>query len=105
MAKYNSRRSQQECLQLIIECRLSGMADNAWCERLNIPLSSFYNEVTRLGKKACSIPESTAPSNNSYTLDFTSHQDVVRADIGPVPDQLGHIWLHRMPALHIRLYL
>ncbi|MFQ7877725.1 hypothetical protein [Enterocloster sp.] len=31
------------------------MADNAWCERHNIPLSSFYNAVTRLRKKACAI--------------------------------------------------
>lgn len=83
MARYNPRRSQQEWLQLITECRQSGMADNAWCERHNIPLSSFYNAVARLRKKACAIPESAAPSDSLYTLDFTSHQDVVRVDIGP----------------------
>lgn len=83
MARYNTRRSQQEWLQLITECRQSGMADNAWCERHNIPPSSFYNAVARLRKKACAIPESAAPSDNLYTLDFTSRQDVVRVDIGP----------------------
>lgn len=82
MARYNPRRSQQEWLQLITECRQSGMADNAWCERHNIPLSSFYNAVARLRKKACAIPESAAPSDSLYTLDFTSHQDVVRVGIG-----------------------
>ena len=85
MARYNPRRSQQEWLQLITECRQSGMADNAWCERHNIPLSSFYNAVTRLRKKACAIPDSAARSDNLHTLDFTSHQDVVRIGIDPAP--------------------
>ena len=91
MASYNPRRSQQEWLQLITECRQSGMADNAWCERHNIPLSSFYNAVTRLRKKACAIPDSAAQSDNLYTLDFTSHQDVVRfgIDPAPVPEEAG----------------
>lgn len=91
MARYNPRRSQQEWLQLITECRQSGMADNAWCERHNIPLSSFYNAVTRLRKKACAIPDSAAQSDNLYTLDFTSHQDVVRIGIdpAPVPEEAG----------------
>ena len=59
------------------------MADNAWCERHNIPLSSFYNAVTRLRKKACAIPDSAAQSDNLLYLDFTSHQDVVRIGIDP----------------------
>ena len=83
MARYNPRRSQQEWLQLITECRQSGMADNAWC--------SFYNAVTRLRKKACAIPDSAARSDNLHTLDFTSHQDVVRIGIdpAPVPEEAG----------------
>lgn len=40
MAKYNQRRSEQEWLRLITECRQSDMADNAWCEQHNIPASS-----------------------------------------------------------------
>lgn len=32
MARYNTRRSQQEWNQLITECRQSGMADNTWYE-------------------------------------------------------------------------
>ncbi|RGQ60435.1 IS66 family insertion sequence hypothetical protein, partial [Enterocloster bolteae] len=33
MAKYNPRRSGSEWLQLITECRQSGMPDNVWCEQ------------------------------------------------------------------------
>lgn len=83
MAKYNSRRSQEEWLQLITKCRQSGLADNAWCEQNNVPPSSFYNAVTRLRKKACAIPETTAPSDHTYALDFTSRQEVVRVDLCP----------------------
>lgn len=46
-------------------------------ERHNIPLSSFYNAVTRLRKRACAIPESTASTNTLYTRDFTSHKNIV----------------------------
>ena len=34
MAKYNSRRSQEEWLQLITDCRQSGLADNVYSEEL-----------------------------------------------------------------------
>lgn len=83
MAKYNPRRSSSEWLRLITECRQSGMPDNAWCEQHDIPVSSFYNAVTRLRKEACDIPESAALSGGTYALDFTSRQDVVRVNICP----------------------
>lgn len=81
MAKYNPRRSSSEWLRLITECRQSGMPDNAWCEQRDIPVSSFYNAVTRLRKEACAISKSAALSCGTYALDFTSRQDVVRVNI------------------------
>ena len=51
MASYNPRRSQQEWLQLITECRQSGMADNAWCERHNISLAAFIMRLPDSGRK------------------------------------------------------
>ena len=86
MAKYNPRRSGSEWLRLITECRQSGMPDNAWCEQHNIPVSSFYNAVTRLRKEACDILELAALSGGTYALDFTSRQDVVRVNICPDPE-------------------
>ena len=43
-------------MALIQECRTSGMSDKQWCEMHNIPMSTFYNTITRLRKKACDIP-------------------------------------------------
>ncbi|WP_313151782.1 hypothetical protein [Lacrimispora sp.] len=37
MAKYNPYRFQEEWLQLITECRQSGLADNTWCEAKQRP--------------------------------------------------------------------
>lgn len=62
------------------------MPDNVWCEQHDIHVSSFYNAVTRLRKVACVIPESAALSGSTYSLDFTSRQDVVRVNIGPDPE-------------------
>ena len=86
MANYNPRRSGPEWIRLVTECRQSGMPDNVWCEQHDIPVSSFYNAVTRLLKDACIIPESAALSGSTYALDFTSHQDVVRVNISPDPE-------------------
>lgn len=46
-----NRRSQDEWLQLIQECRSSGLTDRTWCEQHGILVSSFYNAVKRLTMK------------------------------------------------------
>ncbi len=82
MPKRNPRRSSQEWLQLITECRQSGLTDHMWCEQNKIPLSSFYNAVSKLRKESCSVPDSVCSyAAGSYTLDLTSSQDVVRVEI------------------------
>ncbi len=81
------RRSQAEWLQLIMECRNSGMTDRAWCEQHGILVSSFYNAVKRLRKKSCDIPY--VSNKKPYVLDLTSHkQEAVQIDIYPeaIPD-------------------
>ena len=68
-------RSLDEWMELVIQCRQSGLTDAAWCNEHGISPSCFYNAVTRLRKKACQIPE---PADKASTLDLTSHkQDVV----------------------------
>ena len=72
-------RSLDEWMDLVTECRQSGLTDAAWCNEHGISPSCFYNAVTRLRKKACQIPE---PAGKASTLDLTSHkQDVVQITI------------------------
>ena len=74
-------RSLDEWMDLITECRQSGLTDAAWCNEHGISPSCFYNAVTRLRKKACQIPD---PAGKASTLDLTSHkQDVVHIAIEP----------------------
>ena len=74
-------RSLDEWMDLITECRQSGLTDAAWCNEHGISPSCFYNAVTRLRKKACQIPD---PVGKASTLDLTSHkQDVVQIAIEP----------------------
>ena len=74
-------RSLDEWMELVNECRQSGLTDAAWCNEHGISPSSFYNAVTRLRKKACQIPD---PAPKASTLDLTSHkQDVVQIAIEP----------------------
>ena len=65
----NQRRSLNEWMRIITECRQSGLSAAAWCERNDISVSCFYNAVSRLRKKACEIP---APSGKTNVLDITS---------------------------------
>lgn len=51
------RRFDEEWMQLITSCRQSGLPDKEWCTANGIVISSFYNAVVRLRKKACRIPE------------------------------------------------
>ena len=74
-------RSLEEWMELVTECRQSGLTDAAWCNEHGISPSCFYNAVTRLRKKACQIPD---PVGKASTLDLTSHkQDVVQIAIEP----------------------
>lgn len=57
MTTRNPRRSDEEWMNLIQECRTSGLSDKCWCEDHQIPVSSFYRRVSLLRKKACAIPE------------------------------------------------
>lgn len=52
----NARRTDQEWINLIQECRTSGLGDKDWCEKHDIPISSFYTKITKLRRKACDIP-------------------------------------------------
>ena len=75
------RRSMEEWMELVTECRQSGLTDAAWCHEHGISPSCFYNAVTRLRKRACQIPE---PVGKATALDLTSHkQDVVQIAIEP----------------------
>ena len=79
--KRASGRSLDEWMDLVTECRQSGLTDAAWCNEHGISPSCFYNAVTRLRKKACQIPD---PAGKASTLDLTSHkQDVVQIAIEP----------------------
>ena len=60
-------RSLDEWMELVIECRQSGLTDAAWCNEHGISPSCFYNAVTRLRKKACQIPN---PVGKASTLDL-----------------------------------
>ena len=76
-------RSLDEWMDLITECRRSGLCDADWCKKNGIHPSSFYNAVSNLRRKACSLPERTA---NHNVVDLTaSNPDVVQFSI--IPDK------------------
>lgn len=66
--------SLNEWIDLVIECRRSGMTDAAWCNEYGISLSCFYIAVTRLRKKVCQIPD---PVGKASTLDLRFHKQEV----------------------------
>lgn len=84
MAGKRISRTDPEWLDLIMECRQSGLSDAQWCRNNRIPESTFYNAVCRLRKKACAIPASSVHDRPGKVLDLTSaSQDVVPIRIEP----------------------
>ena len=46
-------------LELITQCRFSGLTDRQWCIENGISISTFYYHVRTLLKKACGVPKPT----------------------------------------------
>ena len=51
MPKRNPRRTDKEWLDLIQECRSSGLSDKCWCQEHHIHTSNFYYQIRRLRHK------------------------------------------------------
>ncbi len=95
---YQSQRSSDQWMELIIQCRQSGLSDAAWCRQQGIPASSFYNAVSRLRKKACEIPEPLAGKTGKI-VDFTSGTpDVIPIRIEPEHPPAAEITSVREPS-------
>lgn len=47
----------QYWMDLITQCRASGLTDRQWCIQNGIAISTFYYHVKTLRRKACEIPE------------------------------------------------
>ena len=87
MAASRRFRSDDDWMELIIQSRRSGFTDAEWCRDHEIPLSSFYNAVSRLRRKACSIPDPSG-SRHGKTLDLTAGSpDVVPVLIERRPEE------------------
>ena len=77
------RRSDEEWMQLITSCRQSGLSDQEWCTANGVVVSSFYNAVVRLRKRACRVPEREKDVERIHDLTTASLPDVVPVSILP----------------------
>ena len=69
MSEKKKTRSEQEWLDLIQECRASGLPDREWCQMHSISIKTFHNKVSDLRKKSCIIPEpQAAPSRQGHEV-------------------------------------
>jgi hypothetical protein len=59
------RRTNDQWLNAVQECRSSGLTDRAWCDMNGIHPTTFYRAIRRLRKKACDIP---MPSHRALSL-------------------------------------
>lgn len=83
MIQKRIRRTDQEWLNLIQECRTSGLTDKEWCEQHHIQCSNFYYHIRQLRKKACEIPDNPVSSSQE-------HHEVVAIDFSieePFPEK------------------
>lgn len=73
-------RSLDEWMDMVIQCRQSGLTDAAWCNKYGISPSCFTMQLP-VSEKSLS---DTGTSWKASTLDLTAHkQDVVQIAIEP----------------------
>lgn len=84
----SKHRNNQQWLELITECRQSGMTDMDWCRTNGISHSTFYKAIHRLQEAACKLPESLACSSTILNL-TSAKQDIVPISI--IPDTSNDI--------------
>ena len=75
------RMSIDEKLQLIMECRNSGLTDYQWCKRHDINPSTFYNWINRLHRKGNVIPESLPNGKKSQFKQEVVKLELVQEDV------------------------
>ena len=87
--------SEQEWMVLIQECRARGLSDKEWCLQHSIPVSTFYNKISSLRKKACAIPASQKDGSHAP-------QEVVPVQIMEGSDAcMGACTTARNTAVHV----
>jgi len=73
-------------LQLIMECRRSGLSDYQWCQEHDINPGTFYNWVKRHRQKASgNIPDAIVRKAHPAPM---ARQEVVRIDPGQLSREL-----------------
>ena len=80
MSSKRLRYSDEKWLDLISECRSSGLSDKDWCMEHQIGISTFYYHVKRLRNKACSIPSAVS------AVIPCQKQEVVELNFNPVSE-------------------
>ncbi len=60
--QHNPRRTEQEWMDLVQECRTSGLSDKEWCNLHHIHRSNLYYHIRKLRSRACAVPDGSVPS-------------------------------------------
>lgn len=93
MVQRASFRTDQEWMDLIRECRTSGLTDKDWCEQHHLQRSSLYYHIQRLRKKSCEIPASAhvdrKPVQHAVVPLIVQDNASFHAPVQCLPDQTG----------------
>ena len=75
---YSMRRTPEEWMKLVLECRKSGMSDRQWCNTNDISYYTFASAIKTLRRMNYEIPKSRDLDIHDLTI---PKQDVVKVDI------------------------
>lgn len=90
--KRHPRRSDDEWVQLITDCRTSGLSDIAWCRENKIGTSTFYYHIRRLTQKACQLPENPkSVTRESHEIVPLRVEDDSLADLLPAKEYISPV--------------
>lgn len=90
-------------LELITQCRASGLTDRQWCIENRIPVSTFYYHVRALRKKACAVPEAVEASSQKQEVVQIPFWEKEQNPSDPIPLPIPSICLE-MQGIRVEIH-
>lgn len=79
--RHTYKYTNEQWIDLIHQCRASGLTDKAWCEQNGIHRSTLYHHIKLLREAACTIPATSAPGHSTDDL-----HEIVPVSMAPVSE-------------------
>ena len=93
-----TKRTNEEWMDLIRECKCSGLSDQIWLRENHIPASSYYKKY----KELCGVVEESAPLPEKHLPEIPETHEIVQVTFGEESNSLSVSHVRPEPAVILK---